>query len=113
MLVDDSVGFSVDAHDVDLIGFASHNATWLGFTIASSNGNIATQSLDKMASTLPVNRQNILPPFLGHWFVVVEEKGEWFFHRGQYGFCCLDCQSIFFTLSLLFDDSVSFSVDAH
>jgi hypothetical protein len=47
---------------------------------------------------LPVNRQNILPPFLGHWFVVVEEKGEWFFHRGQYGFCCLECQSIFIRL---------------
>jgi hypothetical protein len=44
---------------------------------------------------LPVNRQNILPPFLGHWFVVVEEEGEWFFHRGKYVCFRFNCQTIF------------------
>ena len=63
-----------------MVCFPAHNAARLGFTIASSNRNIATQSLYEMASVLPVNRQNIFPPFLGHRFVVVEEEGEWFFH---------------------------------
>lgn len=76
------MGFSVDADNADLIGLASHDATRLGFAIASGNRNIAMQSLYEMASILPVDRQNILPPFLGHRFVVVEEEGEWFFHRG-------------------------------
>ena len=89
------MGFSVDRNNFDVVCFPAHNAARLGFTIACGNRDIATQSLYEVTGILPVDREDVLAPFLGHWFVVVEEEGEWFFHRGKYVCFRFNCQSIF------------------
>jgi hypothetical protein len=80
--------FSVDINEVDALGFARHDTSRLSLAVAGGNGNIANQSFHEMTSSFPMNGQNIFAPFLGEWFVVVEEESEGFivFH-GVYFLC--------------------------